>query len=157
GNSIGTDVSGTHALGNGDGVLITGGLNNTVGGTTAGTGNLLSGNQRSGVAIVGDGSTTGGGDWIQGNYIGIDATGSTVLGNNLGIYDISRGGNVIGGAEPGALNVISGNTSFGFYFHGTHNTRVQGNYIGTDSTGTLALGNSTGVRIDDGSDNTIGG
>src|SRR5205823_5594044 len=50
---------------------------------------------------------------------------------------------------------ISGNT-FGVTVGGANN-RVQGNYIGTDRTGTRPLGNSSvGARVG-GSDNVIGG
>src|SRR5262249_26276854 len=55
-NFIGTNVAGTAALGNFDGITITG-TANTVGGTAAGAGNLISGNNRYGVAIVGSSST----------------------------------------------------------------------------------------------------
>ena len=46
GNRIGTDRSGTQALGNGQvGVLIDSAVSNTIGGTAPGAGNLISANR----------------------------------------------------------------------------------------------------------------
>jgi hypothetical protein len=70
----------------------------------------------------------------------------------------------IGGATPGAGNVISGNGSAGIQITGAQETVVQGNFIGTDVTGTMDLGNDDyGVSITEfnvsinATDNTIGG
>jgi uncharacterized repeat protein (TIGR01451 family) len=60
-------------------------------------------------------------------------------------------------------NIISGNTREGIFISaGTSqapgNNLVQGNYIGTDITGTLPLGNGlSGITLLDSSGNTIGG
>src|SRR5207248_1090832 len=52
GNTIGTDVTGAVALGNSlDGVFVDGAPNNTIGGTTSGAGNLISGNQGNGLNL----------------------------------------------------------------------------------------------------------
>src|SRR5204862_36319 len=57
GNRIGTDVNGTAALGNDtDGVRIGGGSDNTIGGTAAGEGNVISGNAFYGVDFTGSGT-----------------------------------------------------------------------------------------------------
>src|SRR5215204_2145623 len=54
GNYIGTDKSGKADLGNaGSGVLTFDASNNTIGGATAGAGNVISGNGQSGVALLG--------------------------------------------------------------------------------------------------------
>ena len=163
GNFIGTDVNGSADLGNnGDGVGL-GFLssNNVIGGTDAAARNVISGN-RNGVDIFGSGAT---GNLIQGNFIGTDVTGTIGLGNLRGIW-VSTALNTIGGTTPGAGNVISGNTrrsnfSRGIRIHGSAATSnvVQGNFIGTDVTGTRDLGNLLdGVLIADGaSNNTIGG
>jgi CSLREA domain-containing protein len=139
GNFIGTSAAGSAGLGNGQyGVEIFSvvGLpsdSNVVGGTVPGAGNLVSGNQ---VGIDAGRNTL-----IQGNLIGTDATGTTAIANNTGIQ--SQGSNaLIGGTVPGARNVISGNSS-GVYISGPQ-SRLQGNFIGTDITGTLALGNTIG-------------
>ena len=75
--------------------------------------------------------------------------------------DSGAGDNTIGGTSPGAANVVSGNANDGVELSGagTSDNIVAGNDIGTDSTGTLALGNSKAGIEDDSSatDNTIGG
>src|SRR5262249_17817521 len=76
GNKIGTVVTGTAALGNFEGVEISGGSNNTIGGPAAGAGNLISANRDDGVRIL-PGSS---GNLVQGNLIGTDANGNA-LGN----------------------------------------------------------------------------
>jgi titin len=150
GNTIGTDASGTRPLGNGTGVDIEFGLDNTVGGTASGAGNLISGNQGDGVRIV-DGS----GNQVQGNFIGTDTSGTQPVGN--GTYGVLLIGSnsTVGGTASGAGNLISGNRGDGVLIAGSGD-QVQGNTIGTDVTGTLPLGNDSGVSIID-SDNTVGG
>jgi len=60
GNYIGADVTGSLVLSNGGyGVSIVGAMGNTVGGTTAGAGNLISGNSRAGVDLHGAGAANG--------------------------------------------------------------------------------------------------
>ncbi len=62
---------------------------------------------------------------------------------------------------PGERNIISGNdwTGIAIFGPGTHGNNVWGNFIGLDSTGTNALGNSqgSGVWIGDGASNTLVG
>ena len=61
GNLIGTDPTGTVAIGNGSGYgveLIASALRNTIGGASAGEGNLISGNQADGVVILAPGRLT---------------------------------------------------------------------------------------------------
>ncbi len=65
GNYIGTDLNGTVALGNGTGIIIVESPNNTIGGTVAGEGNLISGNNGVGLAI---GGTLAYGNLVQGNF-----------------------------------------------------------------------------------------
>ncbi|MCS6803660.1 MAG: hypothetical protein NZ823_00775 [Blastocatellia bacterium] len=140
GNYIGTDVSGTRDLGNShDGVLISSAPSNTIGGAAAGAGNIISGNGFIGVRILSPGAS---GTQVQGNYIGTDVNGTADLGNSLGgvqIFDAPN--NTIGGTTPGARNVISGNKHHGVQIigSGATETQVQGNYIGTDLTGMVAL------------------
>lgn len=117
---------------------------NTIGGTTADKRNLISGNNfattllDSGIALRGFGSPT----LVQGNLIGTDRTGTKVLGNvGYGVL-IDSPNNVIGGA--GAGNVIAGNQSGGIYAASSNNTGgvIHGNWIGTDVSATLDLGNA---------------
>src|SRR5262249_31137799 len=154
GNKIGTDVSGTRALGNYDGVLISG-LNNTIGGPVAGAGNLISGSQRDGINITGESGLRAAGNQIQGNYIGTNVTGTAPLPNGAGVIIFNGTDNLVGGTEAGARNVISGNSGVGVSVLGGQGNAVQGNYIGTDGSGTCGLGNLIGVEID--GDNSVGG
>ena len=64
----------------------------------------------------------------------------------------------IGGASAGDRNVISANQSYGILTDATTpDTVIQGNYIGTDATGTLGRGNLvTGVGLF-GTDAVLGG
>lgn len=162
GNYIGTDVTGTQAIGNAnDGVeLDTDSANNIIGGSAAGARNVISGNIYSGVYLSGSGTT---GNTIAGNYIGTDKDGSFSVSNGDGgiVLSSEANHNTIGGTEAGAGNLISGNLENGIEMHstGTSNNMVLGNYIGTNASGTAALGNSNdGVEIEDfASNNTIGG
>jgi parallel beta-helix repeat protein len=98
---------------------------------------------------------------VEGNYLGTNAAGTQERGNFLPNVIVSGGSNnTIGDTAPEARNVISGSSRGGVSISGATATqnRVQGNYIGTDKTGTVDLGNNgSGVRIDGASNNTIGG
>jgi hypothetical protein len=158
GNFIGTNAAGTAALGNGGaGVNISNAANNTIGGTTAGARNVISGNGDTGIVI---GGPTASGTLVQGNYIGTDATGMSALSNVGGLF-ITGPNNVIGGTAAGARNVISGNNlNVGVTLSGSTATgnQIQGNYIGVRADGSGALGNHLGVSLDSSaSNNSIGG
>ncbi len=160
GNYIGTDVTGTVDLGNGDDGIDISGANNTIGGTTSADRNIISGNANDGIEIDGAGAT---GNTIRGNYIGTDVTGALDLGNTddgVQIFD-GASSNTIGGTSAAARNVISGNDGRGFdiYGSGTSNNIIQGNYIGVDVSGVADLGNTfDGILIDtQATSNTIGG
>ena len=144
GNFIGTNAAGTSAVLNVVGVQIQSSqfINNLIGGTAAGTGNLISGNQRA-IAISAPNNT------VQGNLIGTDVTGTVALPNSSLGVDIRGANNLVGGVVSGARNVISANGSVGIMISGP-GSKLQGNYIGTDITGTVAMGNGgTGVFGDD--------
>jgi CSLREA domain-containing protein len=148
GNYIGTDVSGTVALGGGAAAVFIDGDANTIG--APGAGNVISGH-RSGVLVPYPGSL----NVIQANKIGTDVTGTAALGNEFGA-SIGGDNNFIGGTAAGAGNVISGN-SVGVRLLGRGH-RVLGNLIGTDVFGTGALGNTShGVHVYSGSNHAIGG
>src|SRR5215217_2548530 len=109
-----------------------------------------------GIEISGSGAT---GNKVVGNYVGTDASGTQDLGNSTGVY-IEGALNTVGGATAGERNVISGNDGEGVVIYGTGATgnKVTGNYIGTDKTGTRALGNADqGVFIGFAPNNTVGG
>ena len=153
------------ALANGiDGVLIEGGAaNNTLGGTAAGAGNVISGNARFGVQIDGVSGSTTTGNVLQGNLLGTDASGTMAVpnGDDGVAFFLGAAGNTVGGTATGAGNVLSGNGRFGVYLNGTgtSNNVIEGNLIGVDSSGAAALGNGDdGVALLSGaSSNTIGG
>jgi hypothetical protein len=108
-----------------------------------------------GINISGANAT---GNVIAGNYIGTD--GVAALGNATGVnVQSGASSNVIGGTTAAARNVISGNsTGIAFGPFNTQNNIVEGNYIGTDATGTAAIGNTTyGVSFNLVSNNTVGG
>ncbi|MEO7299447.1 MAG: hypothetical protein ABI042_12830 [Verrucomicrobiota bacterium] len=158
GNFIGTDLNGAASLGNSwNGVTISTAPGNTVGGEVPGAGNLISGNLQRGILITGAGAT---GNKIQGNLIGTDATGKLDRGNAYAGVWIESGGNLIGGTNAGARNIISGNDQSGVMLIGTLATTnsVQGNFIGTDISGSNALNNSFfGVAVTNAPSNVIGG
>ncbi len=82
------------------------------------------------------------------------------LSNAKGVVVSSGHDNTIGGAVPGAGNVISGNNKHGIYLtnQSTHDIVMQGNYIGTDASGSAALGNAgEGIYIERSPSNTVGG
>lgn len=155
GNFLGTDptglLDGNNAV---HGVLIGGGSNHRVGGTAPADRNVISGNGLSGVSIS---SSTG--NLVQGNYIGLNAAGTSALGNGgAGVSITVAANSTVGGTAPGAGNVISANGGPGISIGGTTGNVIQGNYIGTDATGAIDLGNaSDGIRLSGASSNTIGG
>ena len=168
GNFIGTDVTGTVALANGISGLDVFSSNNTIGGVSPATRNLISGNGLDGIDLTNAAAT---GNLVQGNFIGTDVTGESKLGNarhGVAITSVTNSGspsglnNTIGGLGAGAGNLISGNGSFGVVIFGPYGgatgNLVQGNLIGTDASGEHNLGNTgDGVVISSAAGNTVGG
>jgi hypothetical protein len=154
GNYVGTDPAGTQARGNGGfGIYVENSNNARIGGTTVAARNVLSGNDLDGVRIVSSPvSGSSGGHLVQGNYVGTTASGTQAL-PGAGPYGagvvIIAPNSTVGGTTVAARNIVSGNRSVGvsvmFYsFAEDGNTLVQGNFVGTDVTGTLDLGNGWG-------------
>ena len=141
GNIIGLNAAGTAAIQNDPGgIILFGGANHTVGGTTAGARNVVSGNGGAGILILADSCT------VRGNYFGTNAAGTAAIGNGASGILINGGdNNTIGGTTAAARNVIAGNGNGGvrIAFSADGNT-VQGNFIGTDVNGTTGLGNGVG-------------
>lgn len=104
-----------------------------MGGTTAAARNLFSGNGEYGVYLRAFSGTY----VVQGNYIGMDATGGTAVGNGTGGALVQGNASTIGGTTgvtvggncTGACNLISGNTGTGL--HATSSASIKGNFIGT--------------------------
>lgn len=158
GNFIGTTASGNAPITNGgSGVAFLGAPNNTIGGTAPGAGNLISGNGAFGINIGGASAT---GNQAQGNFIGTNAAGNAAVPNLTGI-NINSSGNTIGGTSAAARNIISGNANnqIRLLTSGATLNIVQGNYIGTDASGNLALGGAgSGIVLNGGAaGNQIGG
>ena len=140
GNWIGLDNTGTVVQANATGIEMTSG-GNTIGGNDSARAKCnIRKTPGFGIYI---GSATAVNNTIQGNYIGTNATGTSDIGNNVGINLVGgANNNTIGGIVVGAGNVISGNDSDGLTIQGsgTSNNIVQGNIIGLDATGTVGLG-----------------
>src|SRR5207302_8549475 len=150
--------SGSSGLRNGRaGIGVSDAPANLIGGTSSGAGNLLSGNGDAGIYLIGSGAT---GNSIQGNTIGTDTTGTVGLGNTFeGIYIERAPTNTIGGALPGAANLISANHTRGIWLTNASWNVIQGNLIGTKADGVSPLGNTFhNVECEVGANNnTIGG
>jgi parallel beta-helix repeat protein len=137
GNRVGTDVTGTAALGNNPDGLETISDEPVQIGDDAGHGNLISGNVSRGISINSQGDT------IQGNLIGTNAAGTAALGNGAqGIYSNGQTNTTIGGASAGARNVVSGNVQTGIELSNeASDNDILGNYIGTNAAGGAAIPN----------------
>jgi len=145
GNFVGTDATGLNPLGNaGDG--IGGGGPNTI------ADNVVSANGGNGISVSG-------GVTVVGNWVGVDASGDTVLKNDeSGVYVIGEY-NTIGGTTAAARNVISGNQNANVLIDaGASYNQVLGNYIGTNASDWMVLSNDIDIMIQgSASYNTIGG
>jgi hypothetical protein len=129
GNYIGLKANGSEALGNFNGVEIQGASVNTIGGTTAGAGNVISGNGGRGIVVDNAGSLAFA-NFIQGNSIGYNAAGTGFIGNgSQGIRIASADSSSIGGPEPGAGNRIGGNAGAGVLILDDEGNEIQGNSI----------------------------
>ena len=156
GNFIGTDVSGRVPLNSYYGVSCSAAFD-VVGGPTpvpgSPPGNVISGNyfplQVAGISNV-----------VQGNVIGLDVTGTNRIGNNSDGIRISTTFARIGGANAGEGNVISGNGGSGIQFSSSAGSSavIQGNWIGTDASGSLNFSNGNyGIWISGARNVTVGG
>jgi parallel beta-helix repeat protein len=178
GNRIGTTPDGATPLGNAlQGVALFDATGNTIGGTQkttpggacTGACNVISASGARGIEIANADTTN---NVIAGNFIGLDATGKVIAGfangDNSGgpgiRVETGATGTVIGGKKASARNVISGNSGEGIDLEGATKAKVLGNFIGTDTTGTVDLGNGEagsihepGVTVFGGSGTTIGG
>ena len=101
---------------------------------------------------------TAGGNVIEGNYIGTDATGTVARPNTSHGILVQSANNRIGGTVPGAGNIVSGNLGSGVVVQGpgATNNLVQGNAIGTSPSRDLRLGNLGDGVLVDGPGNTVG-
>ncbi len=161
GNYVGLNASGTAAVPNAySGINFFGGAHyNQVGGTAAGSGNVISGNHNQGILIQHFGSI---GNLIQGNYIGTGPQGTNAIPNGFHGVQIAEQSqsNIVGGTLVSARNIISGNTLSGVSINdsGTVGNQILGNYIGLDVGGGFAVPNgSSGIGVYGARGNIIGG
>jgi len=161
---IGVAADGVTPYGNGqEGVMITGGTGNRIGGSGPGEGNVIVNNGlglgvggSSGEQVTLDASD---GNILEGNRVGTDAAGQNPLPNpNVGVL-LRNGstGNVIGGSDPGSGNVISGH-AWGVRLVEAPGNTVAGNRIGLDAAGTAGIPNTrAGIEVMKSPNTTIGG
>jgi len=127
-----------------------------IGGVAVSNRNVISGNSSVGIQI----GTPAGRTLVQGNYIGLDPSGTQSFShsnNFTGISIVDSPSNTIGGTAAGARNIISGNRGEGVKLLGSaaRNNRIDSNYIGTDALGSTAISNVIAVVISDAPSNTI--
>lgn len=157
GNYVGTDATGMQALNassnNGNAGVTEDGDHSVVGGLASGEGNIISGNTRTGLFANGNKMH------VEGNYIGVNAAGTSAVGNGLAIGSSGIYGMCVCGAHSKVLNnLVSGNSGtneVGLESAGGDNT-IQGNLIGTDVTGKYAIPNDLGLE-DSGGHDKVGG
>jgi hypothetical protein len=159
-NYIGTDVTGLIALPNEQGMSLhvpqigSSGKNQV-------SNNLISGNLSNGLEVISNENV------ITGNLIGVDVSGELPLGNTAhGVY-LSGSKNIIGGTTTSTRNVISANgkngISLGYdrqngnIIRIAQNNQVIGNFVGVDSSGSIAFANTWAGIFVCGNNNQIGG
>lgn len=165
-NFVGLGIDGSTSLGNGfTGIYLLGNSTATgtiVGGSTFAERNVSSANGSR--TLTGDGIRIEGpdGNTILGNYCGTDSTGTLARPNYWGGISMNESdNNIIGGTGAFEGNVCASNMNEGIYLRNAANNIIIGNYIGTDKSGTLQLGNEDwGINISPAGANTnnrIGG
>jgi hypothetical protein len=155
---VGCDATGTVARPNTATGVQCEGRENLIGGSMAAARNVLSGNGVFGVRFGGV-PAIGPDNRVMGCFIGTDVTGTRALPNGAGGIVAVTPRCHVGGAAPGEGNVISANGTVGVHLSGASaaGAIVQGNLVGTDVTGEVALGNGTiGILLNCG-DDLIGG
>ncbi len=139
GNKIGTDLSGTIAISNKNGIHIIDGEQNTIGGSFKSQSNLISGNVEYGIWL-----DTGHSNNIIGNKIGIGSSTNIVLPNGKSGILIEGSSNSIGEIGNNSSNIIanhpdSGITVINGYARSVNNkiagNELFGNGIGIDLNG----------------------
>jgi parallel beta-helix repeat protein len=168
GNFIGVDTDGATADGNhGSGIALFNSRGNTIGGTADQDQNVISANGQQGISLSASSNNV-----IMNNHIGTDEAGTAALANAMNgiLVTAHSSGNLIGGEETGGNNptqstfvrppegnLISGNGANGVLITaGASQNQLSGNFIGTDASGNVALGNTLdGVDILQASNNSL--
>jgi hypothetical protein len=168
GNLIGTDATGTSALGNTEaGITYLSGGKLWMGGFTEDGANVIAGCGNDGSngqpVIKGAGVFIGEGGHdavFSGNIIGLNAAGNSALANFMdGI--LARSPCTVVPDSESLPNVISGNAFSGVRIEKRHSddsvfSVIEGALIGTDITGENPVGNQSGVTIGEGAQAEIG-
>jgi titin len=137
GNRIGTDASGTLPLGNEVGIYLADfAQDNVIGGPEPGAGNVIGDCRSGGYGGIWLNGPNVKGTVIQGNWIGVDRTGSIPLPNHgWGVVVSGNTDTIVGGVNPGEGNVIAHSENAGvwvsaddFYGVGLRNP-IRGNSI----------------------------
>lgn len=163
GNSIGTNAPGTGAIPNGsatDGGFVAGiyvdesSSNTLIGGSSSAARNIISGNRGDGIGIWNSNATN---IQIKGNYIGVQADGTSPLGNTAlpsgspfgaGVSVRNYSSNIdIGGTGVDDGNIIANNTYAGVVAFSGSNISIQSNAIFSNGTHGIELNNLTGTVI----------
>ena len=143
------EINGSNIGANNDGLVL-------AAGGSAIYGLAINRSPRDAIRIQGPGTNV-----IQGNFLGTDVTGTVARGNGEGGVMINGSvGNLIGGTNAAARNIISGGNANGLYLTGstTIGNVIEGNYIGTSVTGLTGLSNLVnGFEISAAPGNIIGG
>lgn len=150
---VGNTITGNHTYGV---HLDPGTSGNIVGGPSASERNIISSNGH----LSGERNPVGANVFIegrnnllQGNYIGVNATGTQAAGNTPDGVEITGSfhriiGNVISGHNYRSPSLSQ--RPAGILIHGgneTHDLVIQGNRIGTDASGLNAIPNQIGIRV----------
>jgi hypothetical protein len=151
-NYIGTDPTGTAARPN-----ATNGIGVQDAPNTRILNNLVSGNANDGIIILNANATA---NVVQGNIVGLNAAGTAALSNQWYGIEVQSANNTVGGTTAAQRNIFSGNGQSGvvLFQGGATGNQIQGNYIGTDITGNVDLGNVyQGIAISGANSNSIKG
>jgi CSLREA domain-containing protein len=147
GNLIGTDIQGVLPIPNeGNGIKAANDATNiTIGGPSAGDGNLISGNTQNGIYLMPFVSQVE----VEGNKIGTTLDGTVGLGNG-------DGGILIAGTNVNVTdNLVSGNEDGVINYGDT--VVIQGNLVGTNIDGSAIIGNTYGGIVSNAPNTIIGG
>jgi len=135
----GTNAAGTAGRGNnGSGLYLYACHEATIGGTTAGAGNLISGNASYGFHAQYCQESLK----LQGNRIGTNVTATDSVPNLYsGVYLTTCSNTTLGGNTTAARNIISGNGDDAISLYRCFSTTVKGNYLGVGANGLTDLRN----------------
>ncbi|GAB5417265.1 MAG: hypothetical protein Crog4KO_08750 [Crocinitomicaceae bacterium] len=157
GNYIGLDVTGSFGIGNSeDGISLDDCAYALIGGSAQENANVIADHTNHAIALSSGSNNT----IIVGNFCGTDAAGTNIIPNGgSGLFAIGCENLVIGGGTPFEKNIFSASTSgYGMWLITVTNSLVYGNFVGTDKSGTLNMGNAMGgIQFGIGSGNSLVG